>query len=346
MIIAMIDDSPVDLALYKRILRPLRGVEFVTFESSAVALAWSTVNDPDLLVVDYAMPDPDGIEVISRFRKLPDKRLTPIVMVTAAHQLDIRSRALELGASDFLTKPTDGTAFVSRVRGLLALRAEQKNLEKRALDLRADVRRTVDVEAARERGAIERLALAIDFRTSDGARHPKRVGAYAGLIAATLGLDETLAERYVLAAPLHDIGHVSTPDRILLGPYGLTPEETSIVRRHTIVGRDMLSGSDLPALQLAAEIAHTHHERFDGGGYPNGLHATEIPLAGRICALADVFDALMSDRPYRRAWSLERALEHIGSERGAHFDPDVVMAFLAVLPQVLAIGESLADNAA
>ncbi len=346
MAIAIVDDTPLNLTLIQALVRKLTppGTEIVTFTSPLEGLQWCGSNEPDLLIVDYMMPDINGIEFIETVRKLYPADTVPILMVTAAHEKEVRYQSLTAGANDFFTKPIDRHEFDPRVRTMLSLRASQQRLRNWNDDLRdAVIRKTAEI-VAREQETIARLARAAEFRDPETGAHIVRMAHYSQLIARQLGLDDELCERILTAAPMHDIGKVGTPDHILLKPGRLTAEELIVMRQHSRIGHDILLGSSSPMIQMAAEIALTHHEKFDGSGYPDGTVGEAIPISGRIVAVADVFDALTSPRPYKEAWPLERAFDFIKSGRGSHFDPACVDAFFAVIPEVLIIRERFQDE--
>jgi putative two-component system response regulator len=335
--ILLIDDSRTNLAVYQTILRQLSGAVCVPYESPENALAWASENEPDLVLVDFQMPGIDGHEFIRRFRLLPGRGLTPIVMITASQEKSVRHTALELGATDFLNKPADPVEFIARARNLLALRAGQKKLADRAVHLADEVRKATAALAERERESILQLLCVAEFRDKDTASHIIRIGQLAAVLARVVGEPAERVEMISLAAPMHDIGKVSTPYTILLKRGKLTPEEWVIMRAHTTAGYEILGKSKSELLRAGADIALTHHEKFDGSGYPRGIKGREIPLWGRITALVDVFDALTSERPYKKAWPTSEALERIKADSGSHFDPDLVEAFLSALPEVTAV---------
>jgi putative two-component system response regulator len=256
----------------------------------------------------------------------------------------LRHRALTLGINDFLNKPFDQIELQARARNMLALRSSQKKLANRALLLADEVAKATSEIAARERETLLCLGRAAEHRDPETHEHIIRMSNYSRLIAQRMGLPEDECELMLSASPLHDIGKIGTPDHILLKPGKLTPEEFEIMRQHTVIGEKILSNSASPILQAGAQIAISHHEKFDGSGYPNKLKGKAIPLYGRIVAVADVFDALTSERPYKKAWDLERANSLIVESKGGHFDPDVVDAFFDVYDEVLAIKARYQDS--
>ncbi|MYM76206.1 response regulator [Duganella sp. FT134W] len=338
--VLVVDDNQMNLDLFCHMLSMLDDADPLPMGTAAEALAWCAYRTPDLVVVDYMMPGMDGLEFLRRFRLLPGKREVPVVMVTADTELKVRHEALRLSANDFLTKPVNSIEFNVRIGNLLALRRAQRQLAARADSLAEAVSKATAAVVAREHEAIHRLSRAAEFRDSDTGSHLQRMAAYARVIAAGLGLSVAECDLLAEAAPMHDIGKVGIPDAILLKQGALDPDERAVIQRHPQIGADILAGSESPLLQAGAVIAISHHERYDGGGYPHGLAGVAIPLFGRIVAVADVFDALTTARPYKPAWPLARALDYLRVEKGRHFDPLCVDALLAELPEVLAIRQS------
>ena len=343
--IVIIDDAPITIALLKKLVSNLPGCRPVAFTRAAEALSWCADHEPDLVIVDYMMPEMDGIEFSRRFRAFPGKADTPVLMVTAAgDDRALKHRALKLGINDFLNKPFDQIELQARARNMLALRSSQKKLASRALLLVDEVAKATSEIAAREHETLLCLGRAAEHRDPETHEHIIRMSNYSRLIGLRMGLSAEEAELLLLASPLHDIGKIGTPDYILLKPGKLTVEEFEIMKLHTVIGQKILSNSVSPILCMGAKIAISHHERFDGSGYPNGLKGRDIPLYGRIVAVADVFDALTSERPYKEAWDLDRANALLAEGRGAHFDPDCVDAFFAVLDDVLAVKARYRDS--
>lgn len=333
--IVIVDDSPVMLAFLKKLVATLPECRSFEFTSAADALEWCAASDPDLVIVDYLMPELNGLQFAERFRSLEGRAHTPLLMVTATADRELRHHALQLGINDFLNKPFDRIELEARVRNMLALRASQKKLESRALLLADEVARATREIVARERETLICIGRAAEHRDSQTHEHVMRVSHYTRLMARRLGLEAQECEMLMLATPLHDIGKIGIPDHILLKPGSLTPEEFEVMKQHTVIGERILANSVSPVLRVGAQIAISHHEKFDGTGYPHGLSGAAIPLYGRIVAVADVFDALTSKRPYKAPWEVDRAFDLIRQESGAHFDPECVIAFCEVFQQVL-----------
>ncbi|WP_341678150.1 HD domain-containing phosphohydrolase [Niveibacterium sp. SC-1] len=340
--VIIIDDTPVNLALMQALISRVDGCETEAFADPQAGLERALTGAPDLLIVDFMMPGMDGLELISRFRAVHAEDV-PVLMVTAAHEKEIRYQALESGATDFLSKPIDKHEFIPRVRNMLALRRHAVALGNRAEELAEAVRiATADIHE-REHETVIKLARAAEFRDPETGAHIQRMAHFSCLIGRRLGLDAEFLEHLLDAAPMHDVGKLGTPDAILLKPGRLTPEEFEVMKQHATIGHEILKDSASPVLRLAAEIAHSHHEHFDGSGYPRGLAGEDIPLSGRIVAIADVFDALTSERPYKSAWSLEDTRAHLELGRGRHFDPACLDAFLGAWIEVLEIRHRFAD---
>ena len=342
--ILAVDDNPVDLGVYERVVGQLDGCEVVPFTSSAEALGWCEDGDVDLAIVDYQMPAPDGLEFLRRFRRIGRMENVPLFLVTVARELDVRYKALELGANDFLNKPVDPVELQSRLKNMLALRAAQRRLSDRAAWLANEVATASADIVARERETVLRLAAAAEHRDPETALHIVRMGHYCRIIGKAAGLSEELQELLLSAAPMHDLGKIATPDRILLKPGKLTSPEFEVMKQHTIIGYQILTDRNNALFQTAAEIALSHHENFDGSGYPHGLAGEDIPLMGRICRLADVFDALTSERPYKKAWPIDEALAEIQRAGGRDFDPRLADAFMKVLPEILRARAQFSDE--
>ncbi|MDQ1919655.1 HD domain-containing phosphohydrolase [Massilia pseudoviolaceinigra] len=340
--VVIVDDTHINLVLMSRLMEKLPGIETVAFQSAHEALAWCREHPCDLLVLDYLMPDLNGLDFIAALGGDARDR-PPVLMVTASQDVDIRHRALENGANDFLIKPIDKVEFLARIRNMLELRRATLALQSRASWLASEVGKATAELRAREQETILLLCRASEYRDPETGAHIQRMAHYSCLIAAELGLSNQEQECILNAAPMHDIGKVGTPDHILLKPGRLTPDEMDIMRLHAAIGYNILKASEAGMLQLAAVIAHTHPERFDGQGYPNGLAGEAIPLAGRIVAVADVFDALTSVRPYKQAWTLDAARAYLLDNSGSHFDPRCVDALMRRWPAVLEIRARFCD---
>ncbi|MCB4361458.1 HD-GYP domain-containing protein [Quatrionicoccus australiensis] len=342
--VLIIDDSDINLTLIRALVMKLGECSPVLFENPLKALDWCRENVPDLVIVDYMMPDMDGLRFISAFRALHGRDEVPILMVTANDQRDVRYEALLGGANDFLTKPIDRVEFGARARNMLSLRTGQKFLADRAQHLAALVDEQTREIRDREKELIFRMSRAAEFRDPETGAHIQRMAYYSQAIAKGLDLDESVQKLILEAAPMHDVGKIGIPDNILLKPGKLTPEEFEVMKGHARLGYELLNNSGSEILRAGAQIAISHHEKYDGSGYPRGLKGNDIPLFGRIVAVADVFDALTSERPYKKAWPLEDAVHFLEEGRGKHFDPLCVEAFLATWDIVLDIRQRFQDE--
>jgi putative two-component system response regulator len=312
----------------------------------------------DLILLDVMMPGIDGFEVASRVRADASYRDLPIIMVTALDSREDRVRAVKAGASDFIAKPVERTELQVRLASQLKLKEAQDALKRHQAELEERVeQRTQALRLALQTAAeaqlktyeahvdtIQRLVLAAECKDHDTAEHIHRMSRFGLVLARIVGLPAGQVEILRHAIPMHDVGKIGIPDSILLKPGKLTAEERQIMSSHTLIGGRLLAGSPSELLQMGEVIALSHHEWWDGSGYPNGLRGEEIPLPGRICALADVFDALTSDRPYRPAMTNEQALELMHQGRGVQFDPDLFDAFIAHLDKILAVQASFRGN--
>ncbi len=342
--VLIIDDSDINLTLIKALVMKLGECDPILFDNPLKALDWCREHVPDLVIVDYMMPDMDGLKFISAFRALHGRTEVPILMVTANDQRDVRYEALLGGANDFLNKPIDRVEFSARARNMLSLRTGQKFLADRAQHLSSLVDEQTKEIRDREKELIFRMSRAAEFRDPETGAHIQRMAHYSQLIATALDLDPQIRRLILEAAPMHDVGKIGIPDYILLKPGKLTPEEFEVMKGHARLGYELLKDSNSEILRAGASIAISHHEKFDGSGYPAGLKGNEIPLLGRIVAVADVFDALTSERPYKKAWSLEDARNLLEEGRGKHFDPLCVEAFLAEWDAMLEIRQRFKDE--
>jgi putative two-component system response regulator len=343
--IVVIDDSEINLKLFQHYINQLEGAhQLVSFQEPFAGLQYCLEHEADLIILDYMMPGLDGLELMRRIRAVPARANVPIIMVTANDQAEIRYAALQLGANDFLSKPIDKTEFKARVQNLLALRDSQRKLEDKASWLADEVLKATEAIRSRELETIVRLSKAAEFRDPETGMHLQRMAHYSWLIAKHLGLPLDQQQLILQAAPMHDVGKVGIADHILLKPGRLEPAEFEIMKDHAKIGHQILDGSSSPSIKLAAIIALAHHEKFNGTGYPLGLDGEAIALEARIVAVADVFDALTSARPYKKAWPVQDAVGYLKENRGEHFDPQCVDIFLENFEEVLAIRARFQDT--
>lgn len=330
--ILIIDDEAPNIRLLLRLLRRAGFNNLVSTTDAREVPALIKAAPPDLILLDLWMPHTNGFELLEQLRpEIGDANYLPILVVSADITAEAKTRALSQGAKDFLHKPFDLVEVLLRIRNLLETRYLYLELQRQNEILEARVKeRTRELEEAQIE-VIDRLARAAEYRDHTTGQHTRRVGELSALLASVLELSQEEVELIRKAAPLHDVGKISLSDAILLKPGRLSPAEIELNRSHTTLGAELLSGGRFPLLKMAEIIALTHHERWDGKGYPRGLAGEEIPLPGRIVAVADVFDALVHERPYKRAWTAEEAMAEIAEQSGKQFDPAVVRALLSLL---------------
>ncbi len=329
--IVVVDDEPANARLVARMLAPADYDRIDTFTRPGAALDALNGHRPDLLVLDLQMPDMDGLELMQRVRESTDGPLpVPVLILTSDGSREAKEKALRAGAQDFLVKPLSPLEVRLRVKNLLETRRLERALAERNERLDALVEeRTAELEDARLE-TLEKLALAAEYRDDETGEHIRRVGRMSARLGRALGLDEDRIDVLRQAAPLHDVGKIGIDDSILRKPGSLTEEEFEVMKTHTTIGAEILSGSRSSVLRGAETIARSHHENWDGSGYPDGLAGAEIPLEARIVAVADVFDSLTHERVYKGATPVPEAEEKIRELDGTKFDPQVVRAFAIV----------------
>ncbi len=330
--ILIVDDQQANVRLLERILRQVGYVNVRGTTDPRAVPGMVSEEPPDLILLDLLMPHLDGHQVMQQLAPhLATEGYLPILVLTADITADAKQRALSGGARDFLTKPFDAMEVLLRIRNLLEARFLYQQLARQNVILEEKVgERTRDLEEAKFE-TLDRLARAAEFRDDETGQHTYRVGRLAEAIARTLGLEASRVEMIRRAAPLHDVGKIGIPDRILLKPGKLSDEEFEVMKNHTTIGADILAGSRFPLLQMAAEIALTHHERWDGAGFPLGLRSDRVRLEARIVSVADAYDAMTSDRPYRRALPQAEVWELLWGGAGSQWDEDVVEALTVAL---------------
>jgi putative two-component system response regulator len=332
--ILIVDDQEVNARLLELMLGRQGFTSVRSLSDPFQVMATFIEYRPDIILLDLMMPGLDGFAIMNLLHDhTADGVFLPILVLTADVTPETRRRALELGAKDFLTKPFDPIEVVLRLKNLLETRLLYLQLQERNQHLNSQVERGLrDLDEAQTE-VILRLSQAAEYRDEDTGQHTQRVGQLAALIAQSLGLDDEQVELIRRAAPLHDIGKIAIPDQILRKPGRLTVEEFEHMKEHALIGARLLKGSRFPLLQTAYEIALYHHERWDGTGYPHAMEGATIPLTARIVAVADAFDALIHERPYKRAWSVEEAINELQSCSGTRYDPQVIEALIKVALQ-------------
>lgn len=318
----LVDDEPLNLQVLKQILQQNYRLVFARDGEKAIALALS--EKPALILLDIMMPGITGLETCRRLKDNPLTAPIPVIFVTALAETHDETEGFNAGCVDYITKPVSAPIVQARVRAHLSL---------------------VNMQVLQETNlqVIQRLGRAAEYKDNETGLHVIRMSYYTREIALEAGFSEADANELLHAAPMHDVGKIGIPDAILLKPGKLTPDEWEIMKSHARIGAEILGHDKSPLLRLARTIALCHHEKWDGSGYPEGLKGTDIPLPARIVAIADVFDALTSERPYKKAWTAAEAVAHITDQVGIHFDPELVKAFNRALPKILAIQEELRE---
>lgn len=338
--ILVVDDIPNNIEVLSGILRNDYRVRAATNGARALAIATGD-SPPDLILLDIMMPELDGLEVCRRLKADLRTRHIPVIFVTAMSEIDDEAQGFAVGCVDYVTKPVSPAIVLARVKAQLALANQSRELE------RLVRQRTIELERTRL-AVIRCLGRAAEFKDDNTGLHVVRMSYYSRLLGLAVGMSEAAADLLMQAAPMHDVGKIGIPDHILRKPGKLDADEWETMKLHVEFGGLILgdadAGADSELLQMARSIALTHHEKWDGSGYPNGLAGENIPLVGRITALADVFDALTSVRPYKRAWSLDETMAYVRRERGRHFDPLLVDKLEEVLPQFERIRLEYADT--
>jgi putative two-component system response regulator len=363
--VMIIDDESINIEIVKAYLEEEGFENLIATTEASKAMDMLREQKPDIVLLDIKMPEISGLELLRMMRRDREMMMIPAIVLTAANDPQVKLQALRLGASDFLAKPVDPSELTLRLENVLAVKAYQDHLADYSEKLEQQVRvRTEELVHSRQE-AIHCLARAGEFRDDDTGRHVTRVGRYAAMIASELGFPQAAVDLIEQAAQLHDVGKIGIPDAILHKPGKLDPQEFEIIQEHcnigrriinplsheesirlkthTSVGLQIMGSTNSPVLRLAAVIAATHHEKWDGTGYPKGLAGNAIPIEGRIVAVADVFDALSSARPYKEAFPIERCLKILIDSRGKHFDPRVLDAFLRRKDDAIRVREDYVD---
>ncbi|MBJ7221734.1 MULTISPECIES: HD-GYP domain-containing protein [unclassified Brenneria] len=337
--ILIVDDEAANLKVLEKLLSSEGYCRLVSVQDPRLVLRTYLEARPDLILLDINMPHIDGYQLMQQLKMLHDPLLPPIMVLTAEHGRERLLKALSAGARDYVNKPFDRTELLMRVRNLLdahlahRLIYEQNDVLEKMVRLRT--RELLDTRLQ----VVRRLARAAEYRDSETGRHIMRMSHTCALLARQLGWSESDVELILHSSPMHDVGKIGIPDAILLKPDKLNAAEWEVMRQHTVIGAEILAGDDSQLMVMSRNIALTHHEKWNGDGYPGGLSGKDIPLPGRIVAVADVFDALVSERPYKPAWPHEQAIDYIKAQSGSHFDPEVVSAFMDILDGAIRIQE-------
>lgn len=333
--ILVVDDTPENIDVLVATLKGNYNIKAAT--NGTMALKIAKASPPDLILLDVMMPGIDGYEVCSQLKEDFITKHIPVVFVTAKIGVEDELRGLKLGAVDYITKPISPPIVMARVQTHLALHDQNRELDRKVRQQTAQLHET-------RLQIIQRLGKAAEFKDNETGLHVIRMSQYSHILARAAGMSEVDAEVLMNAAPMHDIGKIGIPDHILKKPGKLTDEEFDIMRTHCVIGADVIGEDTSELLKMAKVVALTHHEKWNGFGYPNKIAAEDIPLVGRIVAIADVFDALTSVRPYKKAWTTEDAVALLEKEAGEHFDPELVPLFVKALPEIIAIKDQYKEN--
>lgn len=341
--ILIVDDEVSNVSTLARLLK-LEGYNSIKTTINPLEVRTLCQNfSPDLILLDLKMPHLNGYQVMEQIKEIDQEYNPPVFVLTGLLDHESRLQALDKGARDFLNKPFDSTEVLARIHNLLEVHLLLRYLKKESSLLEEKVReRTKELNETRLE-IIRRLGMASEFRDNETGLHIIRMSKVSALLARALGKDEGQCELLLNATPMHDVGKIGIPDNILLKPSKLDPNEWEIMKSHTTIGFKLLSGHNSDLMEMAAMIALTHHEKWDGTGYPKGLKGEKIPLEGRIAALCDVFDALISKRPYKKAWSVEDSVSEINRNSGKHFEPALVELFNKILPDILSLIKKHSD---
>ena len=334
--ILLVDDMADNIDILNAVLSPFYRIRIALSGEKALSIA-ASANPPDLILLDVMMPGLNGYQVCEQLKDNADTRAIPVIFVTAMTEVEDERHGLELGAVDYITKPVSPAIVLARVRTHLALYDQNRELARQVNE------RTAELFNTRQQ-IIRRLGRAAEFRDNETGNHIIRMSHFCRLIGLAAGLGEKTVEVLYNASPMHDVGKIGIPDHILLKQGPLTADEWEVMKCHPQMGADIIGQHTDELLQSAWAIALCHHEKWDGSGYPNGLKGDAIPLLARIAAMADVFDALTTERPYKHAWTVEAAVSHIEAQAGSHFDPALIDPFKSALPEMLRIREQFADR--
>ncbi|HAT49489.1 MAG: response regulator [Nitrospirae bacterium] len=341
--VLIVDDVPENLYVLQRILAVHYRVQIATNGRTAIKIALSP-SQPDLILLDVMMPELDGYETCQLLKQQERTRDIPILFVTAKSEVEDETKGFELGAADYLVKPVSPPVVLSRVKTHLAMHDQRKLLADQVATRTAQLQaRNQELEETHKE-VIRQLGRASEYRDNETGLHIVRMSRYVRMLGLKSGLSEPEADQMMQAAPMHDLGKIGIPDHILLKPGKLTPEEFAIIKTHPEIGYNIIGDQKSGLLHLGRTIALSHHEKWNGLGYPKGLKGEEIPLAGRLTAIGDVFDALTSSRPYKKGWTLDDAMGLILKESGEHFDPTLVPIFFSLREDVAKIMEQYQDK--
>lgn len=341
-VLLIVDDTPENVDVLRGFLSADYALKIAT--NGPLALKIANTSLPDLILLDVMMPGMDGYEVCHQLKQNEATRHVPVIFVTAKDDIEAETRGLAIGAADYITKPVSPPVVLARVRTHLALYDQRRHLESLVNERTAELKESNQQLEKTRHTIITQLGRAAEYRDNETGLHILRVGYFSKMLALAAGFTDARAELMLHASMMHDVGKIGIPDNVLLKPCKLTPEEFDVIKTHPAIGAEIIGDHDADLLVMAREVALTHHEKWDGGGYPHGLKGEDIPITGRIVAVVDVFDALTTWRPYKQPWPAEKAFDLIREGAGKHFDPDLAHLFLARTAEVLDIMTRYSDE--
>lgn len=342
--IMVVDDNQTNVVLLTKLLEA-EGYEHVEGITDSREVIGKYEQEPyDLVLLDIRMPHMDGYEVLDGLKAIASDDFPPVMVLTAQTDMETKIKALDAGAQDFLHKPFDRVEALTRIRNMIEVRMLHKQVRRQNEELERKVQeRTQELEDTRLE-VVHRLGRAAEYKDNETGMHVVRMSKIAEILGRAMGMSDEDAKLLLHASPMHDIGKIGIPDGILLKPGKLDADEWEVMKTHVQIGAEILGDHASPLMQMARQVALTHHEKWDGSGYPKGAAGLDIPLVGRVTAVADVFDALTSERPYKKAWPLDEAVQYIKDQAGIHFDPDVVDKFCKHLDAIMKVRQMHRDT--
>ncbi len=341
-LILIVDDNQMNLKVLGTILME-ENYEIILAGNGKEAVHEAKTNHPDIILMDVMMPEMNGLEATKILKKDDETKNIPVIFITAIGEESTEEEGFRIGAADYINKPVRGPIVRARVKAHLELHNQKKYLEQKVLERTEELKKKNEELEETRFEIIKRLGKAAEFKDNETGNHILRMSRISAIMAKGLGLTKAECDLILQASPMHDIGKIGIPDNILLKKGRLDTDEWAIMQSHVYVGAEILKGNNSKLLNTAVEIVLTHHERWDGNGYPKGIKGEQIPLFGRICAVADVFDALTSKRPYKEAWPVAKAVSQIRNEKGKHFQPELVDVFIENLPEIIEISNHFSD---
>jgi len=342
--ILIVEDDPLNASLLREILEEEGYFNIFMAQDPFQVVPLHEKNKFDLILLDIQLPGMSGIQVLENLQRASVNEFLPVIMLTAHSEQKIRKKVLEAGARDFISKPFENWEVLLRIKNILQVKFYYSQQIYRVDLMESEVNRRTEEIRKTQFEIIQRLAVAGELRDNETGAHVKRMSHVCRLLATKRGISSEFSELILYASAMHDVGKIGIPDSILLKSKKLTPAEWEIMQQHPKIGARIIGKHESPLISLAREISLFHHERWDGKGYPHGVSGDEIPIAARIAAISDVFDALTSDRPYKKAWSVDKSVEMIKSESGKHFEPVMVDLFVESLPEIIEIKNRYHDD--